>query len=123
MAAAGGVAKWVVRARTAAGVEGRYTGRRKTRGEIAQLALDEEADVSGLSSLAGSHILFCRKLKALLDQYGLNEKLWVIGGCSPAQDQDELREIGLDGIFPNGSKLADIIEFSAANTPATEEES
>lgn len=116
-------AKVVVRALTDAGFEVIYTGLRKTPGEIAQLALDEEADVIGLSSLAGSHILFCRKLKALLDQYGLNEKLWVIGGCIPAQDHDELREIGLDGIFPNGSKLADIIDFIAANTPATEEES
>jgi methylmalonyl-CoA mutase C-terminal domain/subunit len=116
-------AKVVVRALTDAGFEVIYTGLRKTPGEIAQLALDEKADVIGLSSLAGSHLPFCRKLKALLDQYGLNEKLWMIGGCLPAQDHDELREIGLDGIFPNGSKLTDIIDFLTANAKVTEESS
>ncbi len=109
-------AKVVVRALTDAGFEVIYTGLRKTPSEIAQLALDEDADVIGLSSLAGSHIPFCQKLKPLLDQYGLGGKLWMIGGCLPAQDHDALRDIGLDGIFPNGSKLDDIIEFIKETT-------
>jgi methylmalonyl-CoA mutase C-terminal domain/subunit len=109
-------AKIVARALIDAGFDVVYTGLRKTPSEIAAQALETEADVIGLSSLAGSHIDFCTKLKGLIDQYGLKEKLWVIGGCIPKQDHGALKEIGLDGIFPNGSRLDDIVEFINANT-------
>jgi methylmalonyl-CoA mutase C-terminal domain/subunit len=109
-------AKIVARALIDAGFEVIYTGLRKTPSEIAQLALEEDADVIGLSSLAGSHIEFCSKLKGLIDQYGLKEKLWVIGGCIPKQDHRALKDIGLDGIFPNGSRLQDIVDFINGNT-------
>jgi len=113
-------AKVVVRALMDAGFEVVYTGLRKTPSEIAQQALDEDVDVIGLSSLAGSHIMFCQKLKGLIDQYGLKEKLWLIGGCLPKKDHAELKRIGLDGIFPNGSKLDDIVEFIEKNAKAKE---
>ena len=109
-------AKIVARALIDAGFDVIYSGLRKMPSEIAQLALEEDVDVIGLSSLAGSHIEFCTKLKGLIDQYGLKEKLWVIGGCIPKQDHGALKEIGLDGIFPNGSRLDDIVEFISANT-------
>jgi methylmalonyl-CoA mutase C-terminal domain/subunit len=108
-------AKVVARALMAAGFEVIYTGLRKSPGEIAQLALDEDADVIGLSSLAGSHIQFCKKLKGLLDQYGLGEKLWMIGGCIPDQDHAALKDIGLDAVFAGGAKLDDIVDFIKAN--------
>jgi methylmalonyl-CoA mutase C-terminal domain/subunit len=114
-------AKVVVRALMDAGFDVIYTGLRKTPSEIAQQALDENVDVIGLSSLAGSHIMFCRKLKGLIDQYGLKEKLWLIGGCVPKQDHAELKEIGLDGIFPNGSKLSDIVDFIEKNAHLKED--
>lgn len=113
-------AKIVARALIDAGFDVVYTGLRKTPSEIAQQALEIEADVIGLSSLAGSHIDFCTKLKGLIDQYGLKEKLWLIGGCIPKQDHEALKEIGLDGIFPNGSRLDDIVEFISANTQSEE---
>jgi methylmalonyl-CoA mutase, C-terminal domain len=104
-------AKVVARALMDAGFEVIYTGLRKTPSEIAQLALDEDADVIGLSSLAGSHIDFCQKLKGLLEQYGLDRKLWIIGGCLPKQDHVALKQMGFEGIFPNGSKLDDIVDY------------
>jgi len=111
-------AKVVTRALMDAGFEVIYTGLRKSPGEIAQLALDENVDVIGLSSLAGSHIPFCKKLKGLLDQYGLNEKLWLIGGCIPDQDHQALLDIGLDGVFAGGTRLDDIVDFINANKKA-----
>lgn len=104
-------AKVVSRALMDAGFEVIYTGLRKSPSEIAQLAVDEQADVIGLSSLAGSHLPFCKKLKGLLDQYGLGEKLWIIGGCIPDQDHGALKDIGLDGVFAGGSRLDDIVAF------------
>ncbi len=114
-------AKVVVRALMDAGFEVIYTGLRKTPSEIAQQALDEKVDVIGLSSLAGSHLSYCKKLKGLIDQYGLKEKLWLIGGCVPKKDHAELKKIGLDGIFPNGSKLEDIIVYIEKNAKMKED--
>lgn len=116
-------AKVVARAFMDAGFEVIYTGLRKSPSEIAQLALEEKADVIGLSSLAGAHIPFSRKLKSLLDQYGLSDKLWIIGGCIPDQDHAELKEIGLDGVFAGGTKLDDIVDFINANVDVEKEAS
>lgn len=104
-------AKIVVRAMMDAGFEVIYTGLRQTPEQVARIALDEDVDVIALSSLAGSHLPFCRKLKPLLEANGLADKLWVIGGNLPAQDHDELRALGFKGIFPTGSKLDAITDY------------
>jgi methylmalonyl-CoA mutase C-terminal domain/subunit len=104
-------AKIVVRAMMDAGFEVIYTGLRQTPEQVARIALDEDVDVIALSSLAGSHLPFCRKLKPLLEANGLNDKLWVIGGNLPAQDHDALRELGFKGIFPTGSKLDAVTDY------------
>jgi len=51
---------------------------------VVKLALEEDVDVIALSSLAGSHLPFCRKLKPLLEANALDDKLWMIGGNLPA---------------------------------------
>ncbi len=104
-------AKIVVRAMMDAGFEVIYTGLRQTPEQVARIALDEDVDVIALSSLAGSHLPFCRKLKPLLEAAGLTDKLWVIGGNLPAQDHDALRELGFKGIFPTGSKLDAVTDY------------
>jgi methylmalonyl-CoA mutase C-terminal domain/subunit len=110
-------AKVVARALMDAGFEVIYTGLRQTPEAIARIALDEDADVIALSSMAGSHLPICRKLKPLLEQAGLGDKLWVIGGNLPAQDHDALRALGFKGIFPSSSKLDDIINYIRKNAP------
>ncbi|HRP29269.1 MAG TPA: cobalamin B12-binding domain-containing protein [Burkholderiaceae bacterium] len=104
-------AKIVVRAMMDAGFEVIYTGLRQTPEQVARIALDEDVDVIALSSLAGSHLPFCRKLKPLLEANGLTDKLWVIGGNLPAQDHEALRELGFKGIFPTGSKLDAVTDY------------
>ena len=104
-------AKIVVRALLDAGFDVIYTGLRQTPEAVAQVARDEDVDVIGLSSMAGSHMEYCRHLKELLEEYDLTGKLWIIGGNIPAEDQDELAAIGLDGVFPVGSRLEDIVTF------------
>jgi methylmalonyl-CoA mutase C-terminal domain/subunit len=108
-------AKVVARAMMDAGFEVIYTGLRQTPEQIARIALEEDVDVISLSSMAGSHIPFCRKLKPLLEEAGLTDKLWVIGGNLPAQDHAALRELGFKGIFPSGSKLDAITEYIRSN--------
>ena len=104
-------AKIVVRALIDAGFEVIYTGLRQPPEAVAQIALEEDVDVIGLSSMAGSHVSYCQRLKKLLIEKGLDDKLWIIGGSIPAPDQEALKELGLDGIFPAGARLEEIVDF------------
>jgi len=110
-------AKVVVRAMMDAGFEVIYTGLRQTPEQVARIALEEDVDVIALSSLAGSHLPFCRKLKPLLESAQLTDKLWMIGGNLPAQDHEALRELGFKGIFPTGSRLDAITDYIRENAP------
>jgi len=112
-------AKVVARAMMDAGFEVIYTGLRQTPEAIARIALDEDADVIALSSMAGSHLPICSKLKPLLEQAGLGDKLWIIGGNLPERDHDALRALGFKGIFPSSSRLEDIVNFIRANAHET----
>jgi methylmalonyl-CoA mutase C-terminal domain/subunit len=104
-------AKVVVRALMDAGFEVIYTGLRQPPAAVAQVALEEDVDVIGLSSMAGSHVPYCERLKELLVGKGLDDKLWIIGGSIPAPDQEALKKVGLDGIFPAGTRLEEIVDF------------
>ncbi len=108
-------AKIVVRAMMDAGFEVIYTGLRQTPEAVARIALEEDVDVIALSSMAGSHLPFCGKLKPLLEANGLGDKLWLIGGNLPAQDHAALRALGFKGIFPSGSRLDAITDFIRAH--------
>jgi methylmalonyl-CoA mutase C-terminal domain/subunit len=104
-------AKVVVRALVDAGFEVIYTGLRQDPERIAVAALEEGVDVIALSILSGSHLPICQRLKELLVRYGLQDCLWLVGGNIPAEDRPKLRAIGVDGVFPTGSKLTDIVSF------------
>ena len=108
-------AKVVVRALMDAGFEVIYTGLRQTPEAITSVALEEDADVIALSSMAGSHLPICQKLKPLLEEAGLSDKLWIIGGNLPKQDHAALRALGFKGIFPTGSRLDDITGYIRDN--------
>jgi len=108
-------AKVVVRALMDAGFEVIYTGLRQSPEAVAKIALEEDVDVIGLSSMAGSHMLFCKRLRELLEENKLTDKLWIIGGNIPKRDLAELKTIGLDGIFPTGSHFDEISNFIREN--------
>ena len=109
-------AKVVVRAMLDAGFDVHYTGLRQTPEQVVAAALRESADVIALSSMAGSHLPFCTRLKPLLESAGLGGKLWIIGGNLPAQDHDALRALGFKGVFQTGSRLDAICDFIKAHT-------
>ena len=108
-------AKVVVRAMLDAGFDVHYTGLRQTPEQVVAAALRENADVIALSSMAGSHLPFCTRLKPLLEAAGLADRLWIIGGNLPAQDHDALRALGFKGVFATGSKLDAISDFIREN--------
>lgn len=108
-------AKVVVRALIDAGFEVVYTGLRKTPEEIVARAAAENADVIGLSILSGSHLPLCERVRDLMAESDFGNRLWLVGGNIPARDHDELRRMGVDGIFPTGARLDDIVEFIREN--------
>jgi methylmalonyl-CoA mutase, C-terminal domain len=110
-------AKVVARAMMDAGFDVHYTGLRQTPEQVVDAALRAGADVIALSSMAGSHLPFCTRLKPLLEAAGLGDKLWIIGGNLPAQDHDALRALGFKGVFQTGSRLDAICDFIKANRP------
>jgi methylmalonyl-CoA mutase C-terminal domain/subunit len=108
-------AKVVVRAMMAAGMNVTYTGLRQTPEDVARIARDADADVIALSSMAGSHLAFCERLKPLLEGAGLADRLWIIGGNLPRQDHEALHALGFKGVFQTGSRLDDITSFIERN--------
>jgi methylmalonyl-CoA mutase C-terminal domain/subunit len=104
-------AKIVARALMDAGFEVIYTGLRKSGEEIATVATEEDVDVIGLSILSGSHLPICRRFRELRVESQLADKLWLVGGNIPRQDEAELKEMGVDAVFPVGSPLQSIVDF------------
>ena len=111
-------AKVIARALRDAGMEVIYTGLRQTPEMIAAAALQEDADVIGLSILSGAHNHIAPRLMQLLKAKGLDDVLVVIGGIIPDIDIPKLKEIGVKGIFLPGTPMQDIIEFINTNARA-----
>jgi methylmalonyl-CoA mutase, C-terminal domain len=108
-------AKVIARALRDAGMEVIYTGLRQTPEMIATTALQEDADVIGLSILSGAHNHIAPRLMDLLKAKGLDDVLVVIGGIIPDVDVPKLKEIGVKGIFLPGTPMQEIIDFISAN--------
>jgi methylmalonyl-CoA mutase C-terminal domain/subunit len=108
-------AKVIARALRDAGMEVIYTGLRQTPEQIAGAALQEDADVVGLSILSGAHNHIAPQLMNLLKQKGLDDVLVVIGGIIPDVDVPGLKEIGVKGIFLPGTPMQEIVDFITAN--------
>jgi methylmalonyl-CoA mutase C-terminal domain/subunit len=108
-------AKVIARALRDAGMEVIYTGLRQTPEQIVAAALQEDADVIGLSILSGAHNHIAPRLMALLHDRGLDDVIVLIGGIIPDVDVPRLKEIGIKGIFLPGTPMQEIIDFINSN--------
>jgi methylmalonyl-CoA mutase C-terminal domain/subunit len=108
-------AKVIARALRDAGMEVIYTGLRQTPEQVMSAALQEDADVIGLSILSGAHMHICPRLMQLLHEKGMDDVIVVVGGIIPDVDIPRLRDIGVKGIFLPGTPMQEIIDFIAAN--------
>src|SRR6516225_5155028 len=104
-------AKVIARALRDAGMEVIYTGLRQTPEQIVGAALQEDADVIGLSILSGAHMHICPRVMELLREKRMDDVLVVIGGIIPDVDIPRLREIGITGIFLPGTPMQEIVDF------------
>ena len=108
-------AKVVVHALMEAGFDVVYTGLRQTPDAIAAAAAEANVDVVGLSILSGAHLPLCRRIRDLLQEKGLYDKLWIVGGNIPEDDRMVLKQLGYRGVFPTGSRTDDIVTFIKEN--------
>jgi methylmalonyl-CoA mutase C-terminal domain/subunit len=114
-------AKVIARALRDAGMEVIYTGLRQTPEQIVAAALQEDADVIGLSILSGAHMHICPRLMALLREKGLDQVKVLVGGIIPDVDIPKLKAMGVEGVFLPGSPMQDIVDFiNRAVEPRTE---
>src|SRR5436190_4446103 len=111
-------AKVIARALRDAGMEVIYTGLRQTPEQIVAAALQEDADVIGLSILSGAHNHIAPRLMELLKEKGLDDVLVVIGGIIPDIDIPKLHGIGVKGVFLPGTPMQEIIDFINTNARA-----
>src|SRR5262245_49635591 len=104
-------AKVIARALRDAGMEVIYTGLRQTPEQIVSAALQEDADVIGLSILSGAHNHIAPRLMELLKDKKMDDVLVVIGGIIPDVDIPKLHELGVKGVFLPGTPMQDIVTF------------
>jgi methylmalonyl-CoA mutase, C-terminal domain len=108
-------AKVIARALRDAGMEVIYTGLRQTPEQIVSAALQEDADVIGLSILSGAHMHICPKIVELLREKQMSDVLVVVGGIIPDADVPRLNEIAIRGIFQPGTPMQEIVDFITKN--------
>lgn len=104
-------AKVIARALRDAGMEVIYTGLRQTPEQIVSAALQEDADVIGLSILSGAHNQICPRVMELLKAHGLDDVLVIVGGIIPDVDVPRLKALGIAEIFLPGTPLQTIVDF------------
>jgi methylmalonyl-CoA mutase C-terminal domain/subunit len=94
-----------------AGMEVVYTGLRQTPEQIVATAVQEDADVIGLSILSGAHLHVCPRVVELLRAQGLDDVEVVVGGIIPDADVPALQALGIRGIFVPGSPTQEIVSY------------
>ena len=87
-----------------------YSGIRLRSEEIVQSAVEENADVVGVSVLSGSHVELVEQIAKGLEEAGAKLKL-VVGGIIPRQDFARLEALGVQAVFtPADFELVDILD-------------
>ncbi len=108
-------AKVIARALRDAGMEVIYTGLRQTPEMIVSAALQEDAQVIGLSILSGAHNAIVPRVMDLIKENKMDDVLVLVGGIIPDQDIGALKKRGVAAVFQPGTAMDDIVKFIRAN--------
>ena len=107
--------KVIARAFRDAGMEVVYLGMRITPDQVAQAALQEDADVVGISILSGAHMRLISRLTQALKDRDAGDVVLLVGGTIPEDDVEPLHEMGVQGVFPVGTFTQTMIDFIHAS--------
>jgi methylmalonyl-CoA mutase, C-terminal domain len=92
-----------------AGMEVIYLGPYLEADLVAHVAVQEDADVVGLSFLDGGHVGWCRDLRDHLRRAGRPDLPIVVGGIIPDQDAADLASLGVAAVVTPGTPLSAIV--------------
>jgi len=106
--------KVVARALRDAGFEVIYTGLHQTPEQIAEAAIQEDADAVGMSCLSGAHMTLFPKVVKLLKEKGAGHIVVFGGGIIPDEDVEPLKQAGIKEVFTPGTPTTQIIEWVSA---------
>ena len=93
-----------------AGFEVIYLGMYNTPEMIVQSAIQEDADVIGISFLSGEHLSITGKLMKELQKQGVDDIPVILGGIMPAEDTEELLNMGVSRVF-RGSLVGEVTKY------------
>jgi methylmalonyl-CoA mutase cobalamin-binding domain/chain len=87
--------KVVARCLRDAGMDVIYTGLHRSPEEVADAAVQEDADVLGVSLLSGAHMTIFPRILKRLEERGVEDLILVGGGVMPDEDVVELKRMGV----------------------------
>ena len=98
-----------------AGMEVIYLGLRATPEQIAQAAIQEDADVIGLSCLSGAHMALFPKTVELVREKTDKKIMFIGGGIIPSKDVPKIKQAGFAQTFGPGTPIPEIVDFINTN--------
>ncbi|UCD79928.1 MAG: cobalamin B12-binding domain-containing protein [Desulfobacterales bacterium] len=98
-----------------AGMEVVYLGMYQSPEAIVQAAIDEDAQVIGVSYLSGEHLVYTPKIVAAMKKNDLEDVLFVVGGSFPPEDIPVMKKMGVDEVFRGGSLTAAFVNYIRDN--------
>ncbi len=104
------VAKWLMDA----GYEVVYLGLFNSCEGVIKAAVEENAQLIGISFLGGGHLFYSEKLIESLREKGMSNVKVILGGVIPPEDVNRLKAIGVSAVFTPGTQRAAIIDTIGA---------
>ena len=104
-------AKVICRALRDAGMEVIYSGLRQTPEMIVNAAIQEDADIIGISILSGAHNSIIPRVLDLLKDNRIDDIHVLVGGIIPDVDIKNLMDYGVKKVFTPGTSTKDIVKF------------
>ena len=98
-----------------AGMEVVYLGMYQSPEAIVMTAIDEDADVIGVSYLSGEHLVFTPKIVEEMKKNDMDDVLFVVGGSFPPEDIPAMKEMGVDEVFRGGSLTDSFVSYISEN--------
>jgi methylmalonyl-CoA mutase C-terminal domain/subunit len=100
------ISKWLMDS----GYEVVYAGLYNTTKRLVQMALQEDANAIGISSLGGEHLYYAAELLKELEENGMGHMKVVMGGVIPPDDVEELKKLGVNAVFTPGTTRDKILK-------------
>ncbi len=111
--------KVVARALRDAGYEVIYAGLRQTPEMVVDAAMQEDAQVIGLSLHSGAHMTLFPAVVSELKKKNATDIVVFGGGIIPDDDAEELKRQGVAELFTPGTPLQDIVEWLRKRFPSS----